>query len=77
MKATPEYRPVAFRDTTTGDVMIIRSTVDTRDTIDVEGRTLPLYDLDVSSHSHRAYVGGAIARPESGQIDKFRRKYSY
>jgi large subunit ribosomal protein L31 len=75
MKTIPEYRSVAFRDLTTGDVMVTRSTVRTKETIEHQGATLPLYDLDVSSFSHPAYTGTESIRRESGQIDKYRRRY--
>ena len=75
MNAVPEYRPVVFRDTTTGDVMVIRSTVETVETIEHDGRILPAYDLDVSSHSHPAYTGTVSRRAESGRIETFRRRY--
>jgi large subunit ribosomal protein L31 len=75
MKTVPGYRPVAFRDVTTGDVMVIRSTVETQSTIEHGGRLLPLYDLDVSSHSHPEYTGTASRRPDSGRIERFKRRY--
>ena len=65
----PDYRPVAFRDATTGEVMVIRSTVKTGRTVEHEGRILPLYELDVSSRSHPAYTGTAGRRPEAGRIE--------
>ncbi len=76
MKTTPEYRPVAFRDTTTGDLIVTRSTVRTTKTIEHQGVTLPLYDLDVSSYSHPAYTGADSIRRVSSQIDKYKRRYS-
>ena len=75
MKTTPEYRLVAFRDLTTGDVIVTRSTVRTTETIEHQGATLPLYDLDVSSFSHPAYTGAELVRRVSGQIDKYHRRY--
>lgn len=75
MKTTAEYRPVAFRDVTTGDVMVIRSTVRTDATIEHDGRRLPLYDLDVSSRSHPAYTGVVGRRPDAGRIERFERRY--
>ena len=75
MKHVAQYRPVAFRDSSTGDVMVIRSTVETTKTIEHDGRTLPLYDLEVSSHSHPAFTG-RVARPEASDgIKKFRHRY--
>ena len=75
MKHDIQYRPVAFRDTTTGDVMVIRSTVETTESIDHGGQTLPLYDLDVSSHSHPAYTGRMASTRTSDRIQAFRQRY--
>ncbi len=75
MKHEIQYRPVAFRDTTTGDIMVIRSTVATNESVEHDGQTLPLFDLDVSSHSHPAYTGRmANARP-SDRIEAFKQRY--
>ena len=71
----PEYRPVAFRDSTSGDVIVTRSTVQTDKTIDHGGTKLPLVDLVVSSHSHPIYTGTESRRRESSQIEKHKRKY--
>lgn len=75
MKHDIQYRPVAFRDTTTGDIMVIRSTVETTESIEHGDRTLPLYDLDVSSHSHPAYTGTMASARTSDRIQAFRQRY--
>lgn len=75
MKHDIQYRPVAFRDTTTGDVMVIRSTVETADSIEHGGRTLPLYDLDISSHSHPAYTGRMASAGQSDRVQAFKKRY--
>ena len=75
MKHVARYRPVAFRDAITGDVMVIRSTVETTKTTEHDGRILPLYDLDVSSHSHPAYTGKAATPQSTDAVKKFRSRY--
>ena len=75
MKTIPEYRPVAFRDLTTGDVIVTRSTVKTTETIEHHGTRLPVYDLEVSSFSHPAYTGTESIRRESDRIEKYHRRY--
>jgi len=75
MKTIPEYRPVAFRDLATGDLIVTRSTVRTTQTIEHRGATLPRYDLDVSSFSHPAYTGTELVRRQSSQIDKYHHRY--
>ena len=39
----PDYRDVAFLDQQTGNHVIIRSTAPTRDTVEIDGETYPLY----------------------------------
>ena len=46
------YRPVVFKDMSNGDMFVSRSTVATKDTIEIEGETLPLVKLEISSSSH-------------------------
>ena len=46
------YRPVAFKDLSNGDTFVTRSTVNTKDTIEIDGETLPLVKLEISSTSH-------------------------
>src|SRR5690606_14506633 len=53
----PEYREVVFADVQTGGRFITRSTVQTRDTIEIDGKTYPLYKCDVTSESHPFYTG--------------------
>lgn len=38
----PKYNPVVFQDITTGDMFITRSTMNTKQTIDVDGKTYGL-----------------------------------
>ena len=39
------YRPVVFKDMSNGDMFVSRSTVATKDTIEIEGETLPLVNI--------------------------------
>ncbi len=52
----PEYREVVFADLQTGNKFITRSTVQTRETIDLDGKTYPLFKCDVTSESHPFYT---------------------
>ena len=38
----PEYRQVVFQDTSSGEMFLTRSTIETSETIDYDGDTLPL-----------------------------------
>ncbi|MEM5947607.1 type B 50S ribosomal protein L31 [Spirochaetia bacterium 38H-sp] len=72
----PEYRPVAFRDTSTGTVFIAHSTIKTKETIKHEGKEYPLYELEISSASHPFFTGTQKLVDTAGRIERFRKKYN-
>ena len=53
------YRQVAFKDMSNEEVFITRSTINTKETIEIEGVTYPLVKLEISSSSHPFYTGKA------------------
>jgi large subunit ribosomal protein L31 len=63
----PKYAPVAFRDITSGTVTIINSTMQTDKTIEHEGETYPVINLDISSDSPPFYQRRAVG--EKAQKD--------
>jgi large subunit ribosomal protein L31 len=69
------YRPVAFKDMSNGDVFISRSTINTRETIEIEGVTYPLAKMDISNTSHPFYTGKSNLVDTAGRVDKFRNRY--
>ena len=71
----PDYREVVFHDTTSDTKFITRSTVDTKDTIEVDGTTYPLVKVEVSSESHPFYTGKKIFVDTAGRVEKFNRRY--
>jgi large subunit ribosomal protein L31 len=52
----PEYREVVFLDQQTGNKFISRSTLNSRETIEVDGKTYPLFKCEVTSESHPFYT---------------------
>jgi large subunit ribosomal protein L31 len=72
----PEYREVVFMDVQTGGKFIIGSTVNTRETIDLDGKTYPLFKCDVSSQSHPFYTGAQTRIVETGRVEKFRARFA-
>ena len=72
----PEYHEVVFVDTSTDFKFITRSTVQTRETITLEGKEYPLYKLEVSSESHPFYTGAQTRIVETGRVEKFRQKFA-
>ena len=69
------YRPVVFKDMSNGDVFISRSTANTKDTIEIDGETLPLIKLEISSSSHPFFTGKAKMVDTAGRVDKFMSRY--
>ncbi|MDR3329082.1 MAG: type B 50S ribosomal protein L31 [Prevotellaceae bacterium] len=69
------YRPVAFKDLSDDSVFIMKSTVNTRETISVNGADYPLYKVEISSSSHPFYTGKMKLVDTAGRVDKFMSRY--
>lgn len=69
------YRMVAFKDMSNGDTFITRSTVNTRENIEIDGTEYPLVKLEISSSSHPFYTGKMKLVDTAGRVDKFRNRY--
>ena len=70
------YRMVAFKDMSNGDVFLTKSTAKSKETIDVEGVEYPLIKLEISRTSHPYYTGKLKLVDSAGRIDKFKSKYA-
>ena len=70
------YRMVAFKDMSNEDVFLTRSTVNTKETIEVDGVEYPLVKLEISRTSHPYYTGKTKLVDTAGRIDKFKKRYS-
>ena len=70
------YRLVAFKDMSNEDVFITKSTVDSKEVIEVEGVEYPLVKLEISRTSQPFYTGKSKLVDTAGRIDKFKNKYS-
>ena len=71
----PDYHPVVFQDSTTGEAFLTRSTITSSRTIEWQGQTYPLVVVDVSSASHPFWTGSRRHIDNAGQVEKFRRRY--
>ncbi|MCD7973008.1 MAG: type B 50S ribosomal protein L31 [Candidatus Azobacteroides sp.] len=69
------YRPVAFRDMSNGDTFISRSTINTKETVEIDGVEYPLVKLEISSTSHPFYTGKQKLVDTAGRVDKFMNRY--
>jgi large subunit ribosomal protein L31 len=69
------YRPVVFKDMSNDDVFITRSTVNARETIELDGVTYPLVKVEISNTSHPFYTGKSKLVDTAGRVDKFMSRY--
>lgn len=69
------YRTIVFKDMSNGDIFFSRSTVNTKETIEIDGETYPLLKLEISSTSHPFYTGKSKLVDTAGRVDKFMSRY--
>ena len=69
------YRPVVFKDMSNDEIFISRSTVNARETIEVDGVTYPLVKLEITSSSHPFYTGKQKLVDTARRVDKFLNRY--
>jgi len=73
----PNYRDVVFVDLSNGFQFVTRSTVQTKETIELEGKTMPLVKLETTSESHPFYTGTQKSVDNlGGRVEKFRNKFA-
>ena len=73
--AHPNYREVVFLDMSNDEKFIIRSTVQTKESINVDGKDYPLVKLEVTASSHPFYTGKHKIVDTAGRVEKFRQKF--
>ena len=72
----PGYRDVCFQDLSNGFQFVTRSTVQTKDSITLEGKEMPLFKMETSSESHPFYTGTQKSVDSlGGRVEKFRNKF--
>ena len=70
------YQDVVFQDTSADFAVLTRACIKTTETIEWEdGKTYPLYKLDISSASHPFYTGKQRIVDTAGRVERFRRRY--
>lgn len=73
----PVYREVVFKDMTSNHTFLIRSSVETKDTITLEdGQEYPLVKVEISSESHPFYTGQQRLVDSEGRVERFNRRYA-
>ncbi|WP_293694209.1 type B 50S ribosomal protein L31 [uncultured Agrococcus sp.] len=71
----PEYREIVFRDLASGETFLTRSTAGSDKTIDLDGTTYPVIDVEISSASHPFYTGKQRILDSAGRVEKFKNRY--
>ncbi len=66
------YRPVVFQDLNNQTTYLMKSTVDTTETIALNGVTYPLVKVHISSSSHPFFTGEERIIDIEGRVDKFK-----
>jgi large subunit ribosomal protein L31 len=73
----PNYRDVVFYDTSSEFKFLTKSTIETSETITWEdGKTYPVYKIEVSSESHPFYTGKKMLLDTAGRVEKFNKRYA-
>lgn len=77
MKANihPPYRQVVFRDRSADLVFRTGSTITTDKTIEFDGATYPLVEVEISNASHPLWSGRERVVDTEGRVERFQRRY--
>ncbi|MCE2708760.1 MAG: type B 50S ribosomal protein L31 [Bacteroidota bacterium] len=73
----PNYRDVVFYDTSSEFKFLTKSTIETSETIQwTDGKTYPVFKIEVSSESHPFYTGKKMLLDTAGRVEKFNKRYA-
>ena len=68
------YRTVIFKDMSNDYTFMTRSTVNTKETIEMDGKKYPLIKIEISNTSHPFYTGKMKLVDTAGRVDKFKKR---
>jgi large subunit ribosomal protein L31 len=71
----PAYKQIVFRDLASGATFLTRSTTTSDKTIELDGETYPVIDVEISSESHPFYTGKQRILDSAGRVEKFNSRY--
>ena len=72
----PPYDTIVFRDLTSGETFLTRSTATSDKTMEWEdGNTYPVIDVEISSASHPFYTGKQRILDSAGRVEKFNQRF--
>lgn len=71
----PKYHPVVFVDAGSGDEIITRSTVTSKEKRTIDGVEHYVVSMDITSYTHPFFTGKQKLVDTEGRIDRFKKKY--
>lgn len=72
----PNNRLVVFKDISTGEEFLVKSTIETKGTTKYkDGNEYPLHIVEISSSSHPFFTGKQQIVDTAGKVDKFKKRY--
>lgn len=71
----PVYRDVVYQDVSSGFAFLTRSTAQTKEVTQFEGKEYPVVKVEISSASHPFYTGQEKMMDTQGRVERFNRKY--
>lgn len=71
----PVYQQVVFHDVSADAYFVVGSTIQTKQTVEYQGKTYPYVTLDISSASHPVYTGKQRASKSEGRVAKFKSRF--
>jgi large subunit ribosomal protein L31 len=72
----PDYHTVVFRDLTSGESFLTRSTATSDKSVEWEdGNSYPVIDVEISSASHPFYTGKQRILDSAGRVEKFNQRF--
>ena len=70
------YRMVVFKDLSNDYTFVTRSTVATREKIELDGVEYPRVKIEISNTSHPFFTGKVKLLDMAGRVDKFNRRFA-
>lgn len=71
----PQYHPVVFVDAGSGDEIVTRSTVTSKEKRTINGVEHYVVSMDITSYTHPFFTGKQKLVDTEGRIDRFKKKY--
>jgi large subunit ribosomal protein L31 len=71
----PDYNYIVFNDLASGEKFLTRSTMTSDKTIEFEGETYPVVDVEISAASHPFYTGKQRIMDSAGRVEKFNKRF--